>query len=285
LFPYAYLNGRLVALADARVSILDHGLLYGDSCFEAIRVHGGHPAFWRAHLARLAESARLLELPDPGTAQWTAALAALIEANSLTEAMVRLTLTRGAAPPGLAPEEPPAATCIACAAEPPVPPAASRCVTARWKPIPADCLPSAAKSGNYLPNLLARRVARAAGADEALFTDATGRYLEGTVSNLFFVDPEGRLCTPPLTAGVLPGITRGLLLAAATHLGIEPRWLCPTRTELLTSREALLSGTGYAVCPIASLDGEPLSTGPLTLKLAAAYHTAITRDHAQDPLP
>ncbi len=282
--PHIHLNGRLVPLAEASVSVFDHGLLYGDSCFEAIRVYRGHPAFWRAHLARLAESARLLDLPDPGPSFWSAALAAIIEANGLDEAMIRLTLTRGAAPPGLRPGEPPEPTCIALAVEPPVPPAASRVATARHQRIPATCLPPAAKTGNYLPNLLARRAARAEGCDEALFVDGAGRYLEGTVSNIFFVDPEGRLCTTPLVAGCLPGITREVVLAEATRLGVEAREHSPTRAELLGAREAFLSGTGYEVTPIASLDGDPIATGPLTPRLAAAYRVAIDRDIEEDPL-
>jgi len=287
MFPNVHLNGRLVPLADASVSVLDHGLLYGDSCFEAIRVYDGHPAFWRAHLTRLAESARLLDLPDPGSAYWSAALAALIEANGLDldQAMVRLTLTRGAAAPGLRPGAPPAPTCIALAVPPPEPPAASRVATARYHRIPAGCLPPAAKSGNYLPNLLSRRGAQAAGCDEALFVDDGGRYLEGTVSNLFYVDPDGRLTTPPLTAGCLPGITRDVVLAEATRLGIEIRETSPTRADLLAAREVFLSGTGYEICPITTLDGEALGRGPVTPRLAAAYQEAIARDRATDPLP
>jgi len=285
--PHIHLNGRLVPLADAHVSVLDHGLLYGDSCFEAIRVYAGHPAFWRAHLVRLAESARLLDLPNPGSGYWSAALAALIEANGLDldQAMVRLTLTRGAATPGLRPGAPPAPTCIALAVPPPEPPAASKVATARYHRIPAGSLPSAAKSGNYLPNLLSRRGAQAAGCDEALFVDDRGRYLEGTVSNLFFVDAHGRLCTPPLTAGCLPGITRDVTLAEATRLGIEIRERSPSRADLLAAREAFLSGTGYELCPIATLDGEPITSGPITPRLAAAYQEAITRDAEEDPLP
>jgi len=285
MFPHVHLNGRLVPLESACISVLDHGLLYGDSCFEAIRIYRGHPAFWRAHLARLAESARLLDLPDPGAAYWSAALAAVIEANHLDEAMVRLTLTRGAAPPGLRPGEPPEPTRIALAVPPPAPPAASHCATARHHRIPASCLPPAAKSGNYLPNLLSRRRAQGEGCDEALFTDDDGRYLEGTVSNLFFVDPEGRLCTPPLSAGCLPGITRDVVLDEAGRLGLEVREVSPTRPELLASHEAFLSGTGYEVTPIATLDGEPLARGTLAPRLAAAYREAIARDAEENPTP
>lgn len=283
--PYVHLNGRLVPLAEAHVSVFDHGLLYGDSCFEAIRVYGGHPAFWRAHLARLAESARLLELPDPGPESWSAALAALIDANHLDEAMVRLTLTRGAAPPGLRPGAPSEATRFAIAVPPPIPPAVSHVATARYHRIPAACLPTAAKTGNYLPNLLSRRTAQAAGCDEALFVDDGGRYLEGTVSNLFYVDTAGRLTTPPLTAGCLPGITRDVIAAEATRLKIELAEASPTRADLLAARETFLSGTGYEITPIATLDGEPLATGPLTPRLATAYRDAITRDRKEDPLP
>jgi len=282
---HIHLNGRLVPLADAHVSVFDHGLLYGDSCFEAIRLYDGHPAFWRAHLTRLAESARLLDLPDPGPAYWSAALATLIEANHLDEAMVRLTLTRGAAPPGLRPGAPPAPTRIVLAVPPPEPPTASHVATARYHRIPAGCLPPAAKSGNYLPNLLARRAAQAQGCDEALFVDDHGHYLEGTVSNLFYVDAHGHLCTPPLTAGCLPGITREVTLAEAARLGIEIREASPTRADLLAAKEAFLSGTGYEVTPIATLDGEPIACGAIAPRMAAAYREAIDRDRTEDPLP
>jgi len=285
MFPHVHLNGRLVPVAEAHVSVFDHGLLYGDSCFEAIRVYGGHPAFWRAHLARLAESARLLDLPDPGPAYWSATLAILIEANGLDEAMVRLTLTRGAAEPGLRPGSPSEPTRIAVAVEPPAPPAASHVATARYHRIPAGCLPSAAKTGNYLPNLLARKAARDQACDEALFVDDTGRYLEGTVSNLFYVDGDGRLTTPPLTAGCLPGITREVTLAEAARLGIETREASPTRADLLAAKEAFLTGTGYEVTPIATLDDEPIACGAIAPQMAAAYQEAIGRNRAADPLP
>jgi len=284
MLPHVHLNGRLLPLADAHVSVLDHGLLYGDSCFEAIRIYDGHPAFWRAHLTRLAESARLLDLPDPGSGYWSAALAALIEANGLDRAMVRLTLTRGAAPPGLQPGAPPAPTRIALAVPPPEPPTASKVATARYHRIPAASLPSAAKSGNYLPNLLSRRGAQTAGCDEALFVDDRGCYLEGTVSNLFYVDGDGRLTTPPLTAGCLPGITRDVVLAAATRLDIALHEHSPTRAELLTASEAFLTGTGYEVTPIATLDGEPIACGAIAPQMAAAYREAIGRDRTEDPL-
>jgi branched-chain amino acid aminotransferase len=289
-YPWVYVNDRFVPSNEAVVSVTDHGLLYGDSCFEALRVYNGHPAFWRDHLQRLANSARLLDIPDPGDDRWTDALGEAISRNGMTSGMVRLTLTRGPAPPGLRPGEPPRPTVLLLCV--PLPKrsvaewqAGVSLATSPYRRIPAASLPAAAKTGNYLPNVLARRAARAAGADEALFTDDHGRYLEGTVSSLFLVDGAGRLTTPPIEAGILPGITRDQVAQIVGELSLTLRFHAPSRDELLAAREVFITGTGYEVAPASCLDGAPLPRGPLAETLFQHYCQAVDDDRQHHPLP
>jgi branched-chain amino acid aminotransferase len=289
-YPWTYVNDRFVPSGEARVSATDHGLLYGDSCFEALRVYDGHPAFWRGHLQRLANSARLLDIPYPGDDLWTAVMGEAIARNRMATGMVRLTVTRGSAPPGLRPGEPPRPTVLLLCV--PLPErstaelqAGIALATSPYQRIPAECLPSAAKTGNYLPNVLARRAAHTAGADEALFTDASGHYLEGTVSSLFFVGPDERLTTPPIEAGILPGITRDHVVHIAAGLHVPIRFHAPTRDELLAAEEVFLTGTGYEVAPASRLDGAPLRRGPLAASLHEGYRQAVADDRRAHPLP
>jgi branched-chain amino acid aminotransferase len=289
-YPWVYVDDRFVKSNEAVVSVTDHGLLYGDSCFEALRVYDGHPAFWRDHLHRLANSARLLDIPYPGDERWISLLGEAIARNDMTAGMVRLTLTRGPAPPGLRPGEPPRPTVLLLCVPLPERSAAEwqegvTLATSPYQRIPAACLPSAAKTGNYLPNVLARRAARTAGADEALFTDDSGRYLEGTVSSLFFVDGSGRVTTPPVEAGILPGITRDHVVYGAAELHLPVRFHSPTREELLAAREVFITGTGYEVAPASLLDGAPLQRGPLARSLYERYRQAVVIDRRQHPLP
>jgi branched-chain amino acid aminotransferase len=289
-YPWTYVNDRFVPTHEAVIPVTDHGLLYGDSCFEALRVYDYHPAFWQEHLRRLAGSARSLDLPYPGDDRWIAVLREAIDRNRMDAGMVRLTLTRGVAPPGLRPGEPPQQTLLLLCVRLPERTADARAAgvplaTAVYQRIPATSLPTGAKTGNYLPNVLARRTARAAGADEALFTDAAGRYLEGTVSNLFFVDPEGLLATPPLEAGILPGITRDQVLQIAAARALPIRFHSPTRAELHAAAEVFLTGTGYEVASASQLDGTPLRRGPLADSLQDGYLQAVAADRRNHPLP
>jgi len=289
-YPWTYVNDRFVPSHAAVIPVTDHGLLYGDSCFEALRVYDFHPAFWQEHLRRLAGSARLLDIPYPGDDRWIAVLREAIERNHMATGMVRLTLTRGVAPPGLRPGEPPQPTLLLLCVPLPERTAAARLAgvplaTAAYQRIPATSLPTGAKTGNYLPNVLARRAARAAGADEALFTDAAGRYLEGTVSNLFFVDPAGQLATPSLEAGILPGITRDQVLRIAAARGLPCRSHSPSRAEILAAAEVFLTGTGYEVASASALDGTPLRRGPVADSLQEGYLQAVADDHRNQPLP
>jgi len=288
-YPWTYVNDRFVPSHEALIPVTDHGLLYGDSCFEALRVYDHHPAFWQEHLRRLAQSARLLDIPYPGDDRWIAVLREAIERNRMDTGMVRLTLTRGVAPPGLRPGEPPVPTLLLLCVPLPERSAAEWQVglalaTSRYQRIPAACLPTAAKTGNYLPNVLARRAARAAGADEALFTDDSGRYLEGTVSSLFFVDAEGRLTTPPVEAGILPGITRDHVVHVASNLHLPVRFHAPSRDELHAAREVFVTGTGYEVAPAGQLDGAMLRRGPLAESLQRHYLQAVASDRHHHPL-
>ncbi len=225
-FPAIWMNGRLTDLAGARVSVFDHGLLYGDGVFEGIRYYHGQPFRLAAHLARLERSARALALALPCSLDaLRGAIDAVIAESGAKEGYLRLVVTRGAGPLGLDPR--------ACT-EPGVFVIAAplrvfergedgvAVVTASTRQAPADVLDPRIKSLNYLNRLFARMEATRAGADEALMLNARGHIAEGTTDNVFLVR-DGALFTPPASDGALEGITRGVVLELAAHLGLAAR--------------------------------------------------------------
>lgn len=279
------LDGRLLPPGEARLPVQDRGLLLGDSVYEVLRTYGGRPFEQALHLARLARSAALAGLdlpwdearcarelertlaaslggdaPDPEAAPWNAG-----------ERSLRVLMTRGGGEQ--APEVPPAAVIIA---EPlRAPPLAAYREGVKLLLVEADRgrVDPAAKSGNRLTHVLALRAARAAAAHEALFVDAAGRVTEGTSSNLFAVR-AGRLVTPPLAAGILEGVTRGVVLALARRSGL-PVEEAPLRAdELARADELFITSTAREVLPATRLgdaavgDGRP---GPVTLALHRAF--------------
>lgn len=279
------LDGRLLPPAEARLPVLDRGLLQGDSVYEVLRTYGGRPFELHLHLARLARSAALagLELPwdearcaselartlaasrggdppDPEAAPW-----------NVGERSVRVLVTRGGGEQ--APEVPPAAVIIA---EPlHAPPLRAYREGVKLLLVEADRgrIDPAAKTGNRLTHVLALRAARAAGAHEALFVDAAGRVTEGTSSNLFAV-LGGRLVTPPLAAGILEGVTRGVVLALARREGVPAAEAPLEAADLARADELFITSTAREVLPAASLGEARVGAGrpgPVTQRLHAAF--------------
>ncbi|EWY42682.1 2-keto-4-methylthiobutyrate aminotransferase [Skermanella stibiiresistens SB22] len=259
-----WLNGALVAAADARIDPADRGFTLGDGLFETIRVAGGRPCHLERHLARLAEGAATLGIPLPhSTAEIAAGLGRLLEGNGLAEGSIRLTLTRGAGPRGLLPPAAPSPTLLATAApaapSPPPARAVIASVTRRNEHSPLSRL----KSLNYLDNILARREAADRGADEALMLNTQGRLAEATVGNVF-VMLDGALITPPVSEGALPGIARGLVIE---RLQVLER---PVTVEELHRTAEIVITNSLAVRGVASLEGKPLIIGsPLMTVLEA----------------
>ena len=207
-----WLDGTLVPAEAARIDPADRGLLLGDGLFETMRVEAGAPLRLEAHLRRLREGARLLGLPVPRTDEALAdAVAAVVRANGLADAAVRLTLTAGAGPRGLLRPDPCRPTLMLAAAPLPPPPGPARLVIAAVTRRNEHSPLSRVKSLNYLDGVLAREEAKARGADDAVLLNTAGRVAEATAANLFAV-VDGTLVTPPLSDGVLPGTMRAEII-------------------------------------------------------------------------
>jgi branched-chain amino acid aminotransferase len=273
----AWIDGRLLPLADAKVSVLDHGLTVGDGVFETLRVYRGVPFAWTRHLARLRASADGLGLDLPDVTELRDAADAVLRANDLTEARLRVTVTGGVAPPGSGRGNgPPCAFIVAFPIEAAAP--SIDVVIAPWTRNEASAV-AGLKTISYAANVRALAYARERNAGEALFANTAGNLCEATGSNVFLVR-DGTLITPPPGAGCLLGVTRALLLALAQESGIPAEERDVPISTLTQSDEAFLSSTTREVQPIAHVDGAPLPTvgGRVSKRLAAAFEDLVARD-------
>ena len=273
----AWVDGYLVPTAEAKVSVLDHGLVVGDGVFETLRVYRGVPFAWTRHLARLHASAAGLGLDVPDTGALRDAADAVLEANGLTEARLRITVTGGVAPPGSGRGHgPPTAFVVASPIETAAP--SVDVVVAPWTRNQRSAV-AGLKTISYAANVRALAFARENGAGEALFANTRGNLCEATGSNVFLAR-DGRLVTPPASAGCLLGVTRALLLEVGESSGIAIDERDVPIDALLPSDEAFLSSSTREVQPIATIDGArlPAMGGPLSTKLAAAFRDLVARD-------
>jgi branched-chain amino acid aminotransferase len=270
----AWLDGELLPLADAKISVLDHGLVVGDGVFETLRVYAGVPFAWTRHLARLRASAAGLGLALPDDAQLRQAADAVLAANAPREARLRITVTGGPAPPGSGRgEASPTAFVLAFPFEPAEPTA--DVVIAPWTRNEHGAA-AGLKTISYAANVRALADARARGGSEAIFANTQGNLCEATGSNVFCVI-RGVLHTPPPTAGCLLGVTRRLLLEACGPLGIEAVETDVVIGALARADEAFLSSTTREVQAIAHVDGValPVAPGPITSRLASAFRELV----------
>jgi branched-chain amino acid aminotransferase len=273
-----YAGGAFRPAGEAAVSVLDHGLLYGDGVFEGIRAYNGRVFRLERHIERLFESAKAIRLQIPGSPTDVEAL--VVEAcrqNAIVDGYIRLVVTRGAGDLSLSPISCPRAELIVIARQ--VKPLFARkpnegitVVTATFRRNPPDALSPAIKSLNYLNNVMARLEAHDRGADEAILLDRQGHVAEGSADNIFIVT-ERALVTPP-TSTNLRGVTRETVLRLADELGIRTEERAFGLFDVWTAREAFLCGTFAEVVPIASVDGRVIGNGTpgaTTVRLMAAY--------------
>jgi len=274
-----WIEGRVVDGEEARISVFDHGLLYGDGVFEGMRIYGGGIFRLADHLRRFESGMRALGLELPGgTAHVEAVVLETARAAERTEGYIRLLATRGCGALGVDPTtcEDPQLLCIVTGVTLyPEEKLASGIdmVTASLRRPAADSVDPAIKSLNYLNNVLAKREARLRGADEALLLNAQGAVAEASVANLFVVRDEG-LLTPPVSDGALPGITRASILTIAERLGISGRECSLGRQDLFAADEVFLTGSGARIVPVARFDGVEIGAsgwGPLTRRLSEAF--------------
>jgi len=265
-------DGRIVDESDVRISPFDQGLLTGDGVFETLRVLRGVPVAVRRHLERLSRSAAGIRLPCPPAAVVRGAMDGVIAANGVEDGRLRVTVTGGPSPLGTA-RALVRPTMIVTAGPLPAWPASTDVVVAPWPRNERSPL-TGLKTVSYAENVVALAFARDRGAGEALFGNLSGNLCEGTATNVF-VGVAGRLVTPPLTAGCLPGVTRDLLLEL-----VEVAEDDLPLSALTTVDEAFVTSSTRDIQPIRAVDGRPLPAcpGPLTRAAAAAFRALMDRD-------
>jgi len=271
-----WINGTLVPDDEARISVFDHGLVTGDGVFETVKVAGGVPFALSRHLARLGRSAAGLGLAEPDLEQIRAGVLAVIEASGGPElARMRITVTGGIAPLGSERGGSPL-TAIVALGEMHAPAPWVDVTTVPWPRNEHGAL-SGLKTTSYGENVRALAYATSHDGSEAIFANTAGNLCEGTGTNVFVVS-DGRLLTPPLSAGCLAGVTRALVIewsgAAEQDLPLA---------ALAEADEAFLSGTTRDVQPIRSVDGQVLAAapGPVTRKVSEVF--AMRAAETPDP--
>lgn len=282
-----WLNGEIMPGSQARISVHDHGLLYGDGVFEGIRFYHRRPFRLQEHLLRLVASARAIALSLPYE---LAALARAVEETIAAfpgdDGYLRLVVTRGAGALGLDPRSCAQPNTFIIASRLTMVSEQTRAhgarvVIASTRRLPADGLDARIKSLNYLNHILARIEANHAGADEAVLLNAAGRVAEGTADNVFIVR-GGALLTPPVSEGCLEGVTRNLVIALAREIGLEVREQPLSPYDLYTADECFLTGTGAELIPVAEIDGRPLTRcpGPVLRQLTQCFREQIRQETA-----
>ena len=261
-----YLNGDYVEKEDAKVSVFDHGLLYGDGVFEGIRLYDGCVFKLDEHLERLEHSAKAILLNLPlSREELSEAVCETCRRNELRNGYVRLVVTRGPGHLGLTPDGCGPPNVIIIADEIQLYPEefyenGLKIISVPTRRINASALPPAVKSLNYLNNILAKIEAKRVGFQEALMLNDKGEVAECTGDNVFILS-KGVLFTPPLDAGSLRGITRATVIDLADELEVPYREQALTRYDLWTSDECFLTGTAAEVIPCVEVDHRPIGNG------------------------
>lgn len=279
-----YLDGKYFSKRDAKISVFDHGLLYGDGIFEGIRAYNGRVFMLKEHIDRLFCSAKAIMLKIPMShRQVMAAVVETCRRNRLRDAYIRLVVTRGVGTLGLNPNrcEKPSVIVIAGKISLYPPKLYEQGMEIMTVPTTRNlhnALNPAIKSLNYLNNILAKIEANNVHCEEAIMLNAEGYVAECTGDNLFIVK-EGQLLTPPLSAGALYGITRRVVMDLAAESGMKVSEPNLTRYDLFNADECFLTGTAAELVPIVKIDGRTIGTGKpgkITRSLVAKYR-ALTK--------
>src|SRR5690349_18439185 len=255
-----YIDGKYLDEANAKISVFDHGLLYGDGIFEGIRAYNGRVFKLKEHIDRLFCSAKSILLDIPMShADLVAAVVDTCRANQIRDGYIRLVVTRGVGTLGLNPNrcKNPSVIIIADKIQlypPELYQNGMEIVTVPTVRNLHSALNPAIKSLNYLNNILAKIEANNAGCEEAILLNAEGFVAECTGDNVFILKGN-QLLTPPLSAGALYGITRGVVMAIAAESGLDVKEPNRTRYDLFNADECFLTGTGAEVVPVVKLDG------------------------------
>ncbi len=278
-----WIDGQLFDKDDAKISVFDHGLLYGDGVFEGIRVYNGAIFECEAHLRRLYDSAKCIRLEIPLTpAQFRAAIEQTLAANNLKDCYIRAVVTRGRGDLGIDPRKCPKPTVFIITGGITVYPAEMYekgipVITASFIRNHPNALCPRIKSLNYLNNILAKIEANDAGVSEAIMLNHDGNVAECTADNIFIVR-DGQVQTPTTTDGILEGVTRRVILELCARLSIPAVEQTMQRHDLYVADECFLTGTGAEVIPVTQIDRRPIAggqVGPITRKIIAAFHQHV----------
>ena len=288
-----YIDGKFYPKSEAKVSVYDHGLLYGDGVFEGIRAYNGIVFKLKEHIDRLYRSAHPIFLKIPLTkAEMSEAVVDTLKKNNLTDAYIRLVVTRGVGDLGLDPRKCPKPTVIIIT-EPTLvlhsPEKLEKGISTviTWvRRNSVDAATHELKSLNYLNSILGKIEANNSGVDEAICLDKAGFVCEGVGENIFIVR-DGKLLTPPLSSGALDGITRTFVIKLAKKMGIEVIERNITPNELFTADEAFFTGTAAEVAPIHDVNGRvigPGKQGPLTKRIMQEFMKALKNPNEGTPI-
>jgi branched-chain amino acid aminotransferase len=275
-----YISGRLYDKEDAKISVYDHGLLYGDGVFEGIRSYGGKVFRLEEHLDRLWDSAKAIWLKIPMTKEALGqAIYDTLKANNLSDGYIRLVVTRGAGTLGLDPNRTADPQVIIITDKIALYPAEMyeqglKIVTVSVVRNHSAALSPRIKSLNYLNNILGKIEGMNAGCVEALMLNTKGEVAECTGDNIFLVR-KGELLTPPIEAGILDGVTRQAVIELARGAKIEVREIPLTKHDVYIADECFLTGTAAEVIPVVKLDDREIGAGkpgPITRDLRERFH-------------
>ena len=276
-----FLNGRFLPEAEAFVSLNDRGFLLGDGLFETLRVARGRPFRLAQHLERLARGAEFLKIPLPFTSKEIQRFAEQLAAqNEVADAILRLTLTRGPGRRGYSPKlaGPPT---LAMTLNPlprvnPDEPLQWSLVTSALR-IPAGDVLAAFKTTSKIVNVMARAEAEEKGADEALLLNTNGEVAETASGNIFWIYQDN-ICTVPTGRGVLPGITRAVVLEICQSLGLATQKRIIKPEQLRNAEGIFLTQSALGIVPVAAFDGLPVAPSPLVDQIGTAYEAMMGSD-------
>lgn len=280
-----YINGKYYDKSEARVSVYDHGLLYGDGVFEGLRIYSGKVFRLREHIDRLYDSAQHIHLQIPMTREaMIEAVNASVQLNHKIDGYIRLVVTRGAGSLGLDPRRCTDPQIIIIVDDialypPEVYESGLEIITASTIRNHHNALNPRVKSLNYLNNIMAKIEAIRAGCLEAIMLNAAGEVAECTGDNIFLIK-RGALSTPSTAAGILEGITRNAVMEIARSHGIAVQETTLTRHDVYAADEVFLTGSAAEVIAVVKCDGRPIGTGkvgPITTKLRQAFQEFVKR--------
>jgi branched-chain amino acid aminotransferase len=279
---FYHVDGEVVPAAEATVSVRDRGFMYGDAGFETLRAYGGELFEWERHASRLQTTCETLGFGAalPSTDSLRGRIDETLAANNLTDAYVRLSVTRGVQSGKLTPGDAVDPTVVVVVSElprggvdgTPVWDGPATLETVETRKTPTAAMPAHLKTHNYLNGILGRL--ELDDADEGLFRSTDGYVTEGATSNVFFVQ-DGTLCTPTTALPLLPGVTRAVVLESAREAGIPVETGRYERPAFEKADEVFLTNSTWEIRPVASLDGVAVETGPVTRRLQDRFGERI----------